>query len=98
MAHQANLTWTRSIDDTQAAGQGYNVYRSTVPGAEAAPALNGSTLITAAAYTDTTVVVGQKYDYIVTFVANGTESVHSNEFLNVVILPAAPTSLVVTVS
>ncbi len=98
MAHSALLTWTKSTDDTGAAGQGYNVYKSTnPPGNEGATPIN-SALIVGTSYTDTTVAAGQKYGYVMTFVENGVESIHSSEVITTVILPAAPTGLSVTIS
>ncbi len=98
MAHQAVLTWTKSTDDTGAVGQGYNVYRSTTPGTEAVPAINGTTLIVGTTFTDTSIVAGQKYDYVVTFVESGFESAHSAEVTTTVILPASPSNVSVTAS
>lgn len=92
MSHTATINWTASPD----AVQGYNVYRATTSGQEAPPALNGTTLITGTSYIDTTVQVGQVYFYVVTAVANGFESIHSNEATSTVILPLPPTDVVVS--
>jgi fibronectin type 3 domain-containing protein len=96
MSHSAILTWTASTD----AVAGYNVYRGTnPPGNEGATPIN-SALIAAptTTYTDTSVVAGQKYDYVVTAVsASGVESVHSNE-VTATVPVAAPTNLTATVS
>lgn len=96
--HSVVLTWTKSTDDTGAAGQGYNVYKSSAPpGSEGATPIN-SALIVGATFTDTSVVAGQKYGYVVTFVENGVESVHSTEVITTVILPAAPTNVQAAIS
>ncbi len=100
MAHSITLTWMASTDLAvpPVAGTGYNVYRSTTVGGEAAPALN-STLIQDEKYVDTTVVAGQKYDYVVTAVgAGGVESVHSTEATNVQVPILPPTNLVAAVA
>jgi fibronectin type 3 domain-containing protein len=98
MSHQVTMSWTKSTDDTGAAGQGYNVYRGTnPPGNEGATPINAA-LVVGTSYTDTNVVAGQKYDYVLTFVSNGIESIHSNEAITTVILPAAPTNLVAVAS
>ena len=97
MAHQVVLTWTASIDATGGAGEGYNVYKGIVPGTEGATPVNSS-LITALTYTDLAVVAGQAYEYFVTFVKAGVESVHSVQVTTPVILPAAPTNLTAVVS
>jgi fibronectin type 3 domain-containing protein len=94
MSHSITLAWVASVDPVE----GYNVYRSTAPGAEVAPALNGSTPVTVLTYVDSTVSVGQKYDYVITAVVNGLESVHSNEVVSAVIIPFPPTDLAITAS
>lgn len=96
-AHSATLSWIASTDSGEAGFAGYNIYRSTVSGAEAAPALNGATPINALTFTDTTIVAGQQYFYIVTAVANGLESVHSAEVSGSAPFsaPAPPTGLAV---
>lgn len=78
--HSVTLTWIQSADlsNPPVAGSGYNVYRSQTPGAEAAPPLNAS-LLTELTYVDTTVTGGQTYDYVVTAMSAGVESVHSTE-------------------
>lgn len=92
--HSATLTWTASVDTVN----GYNVYRGLYPpsGDEGATPINGTTLVSGTTYIDTTVGVGQAYDYYVTAVANGVESVHSAEVHSTVILPAPPTALQIT--
>lgn len=94
MAHSAILTWQASTD----AVAGYNIYRGTnPPGNEGATPINAS-LVTLLTYTDTTVVAGEKVDYVVTAVsAAGVESVHSNE-VSAVIPVSAPTGLAITVT
>lgn len=94
MAHSVTLSWIASID----AVDGYNIYRGVnPPGNESTTPLNGTTLVTGTSYTDLTVVVGGNYDYIVTSVKSGIESIHSNES-TARILPAPPTNLVAVVT
>lgn len=93
MAHFVTLTWQEA--DTV---DGYNVYRGIAAGAETAVPLNGTTLVNALSYVDSTVVFGQSYDYVVTAVKGGIESVHSNEAVAVVNLPSAPINLVAKAS
>lgn len=91
--HQVLLTWNASTDTVD----GYNVYKGIEPSTEGATPVNAA-LITTLQYVDLAVVVGQKYDYYVTAVRNGFESVHSNEVITAVILPAAPTNVVASIS
>lgn len=87
--HTVKLSWTASID----AVDGYNVYRATnAPGTETSPAINSS-LVTGTTYTDTVPGPGA-YDYVVTSMENGAESIHSNE-VAALVLPFPPTNLVV---
>jgi len=75
-AHSVALTWNASTT----AVAGYNVYRTTVSGAQYAK-LNSS-LVGGLAYTDTTVVSGNSitYFYVTTAVdSSGNESIPSNE-------------------
>lgn len=89
--HAVTLSWTPSTDSVD----GYNVYvASNAPGTETAPALNGSTLITGSTYVATVPSPGV-YDFVVTSVEKGAESVHSNEVVATV-LPFSPTNLVIT--
>lgn len=89
MAHSVSLSWVASVDPVD----GYNVYKGTnPPGNEAATPLN-STLIVGTTYVDSTVVAGQRADYVVTAVKAGVESIHSNE-VTTVIPPGPPTGLV----
>jgi hypothetical protein len=91
MAHTVTLTWTASLDTVQ----GYNVYMAVdAPGTEKAPALNGATLITGTTYVATVPAPGV-YEFVVTSVENGAESVHSNE-ASATVLPFPPTNLVVS--
>lgn len=97
--HSATLTWVASTDAGEAGFQGYNVYRSEVGGTETTPALNGATPLNALTFTDTTVVAGKTYFYVVTAVANGLESVHSMEVSGTIpfSIPAPPTNLTIAV-
>ena len=89
--HTVTLSWTASTD----AVQGYNVYMATNdPGGEKAPALNGATLITADTYVATVPGPGV-YEFVVTSVENGAESIHSNE-ASATVLPFPPTNLLVS--
>lgn len=87
MSHSVSLSWVASTDQVS----GYNVYRSASAGAKQS-LLNGTTLVTGTAYTDSTVTPGSWF-YDVTTVENGAESTVSNS-VNAVVLPAPPTSLV----
>jgi hypothetical protein len=72
---QVPLAWTASLSTGVS---GYNVYRATTSGGLYTK-INAS-LVAGNAYTDTTVVQGTTYHYVVTAVdANGLESVNSNE-------------------
>lgn len=74
-SHLVDLSWTASTSVVV----GYNVYRGTVSGGPYATKLN-SAVVPGTAYTDTAVVAGQTYFYVVTAVdANGVESVYSNQ-------------------
>jgi hypothetical protein len=91
MSHSVTLSWTASADVVQ----GYNVYMSVnAPGAEKSPALNGSTLITGTSFVAPVPGPGV-YDFVVTSVENGAESVHSNEAAATV-LPFPPTAVVIS--
>ncbi|MGA8981526.1 MAG: choice-of-anchor D domain-containing protein, partial [Candidatus Acidiferrales bacterium] len=69
------LTWTASTSTVS----GYNVYRGTTPNGPYSTKLNTS-LVTTEQYTDSTVVSGQTYYYVVTAVdSNNVESVDSNQ-------------------
>lgn len=74
-SHLVDLSWTASTSTVV----GYNVYRGTVSGGPYATKVN-SAVVPRTAFTDTGVVAGQTYFYVVTAVdANGVESVYSNE-------------------
>lgn len=92
MSHSAVLTWVDSVD----AGAQYNIYRSQTSGLYTTPLNNTPLAAGTTTYTDSTVVPGTWF-YVATSVLGGAESVHSNE-VKAVLLPAAPTSLVVTAS
>jgi hypothetical protein len=73
-AHSVALSWIASTSTVA----GYNVYRSTVSGAQYGKV--NSSLVGGLAYTDGTVLGGTLYYYVTTAVdASGNESVHSNE-------------------
>lgn len=96
VAHCVVLSWNASTD----AVDGYNVYRSTASGAEAAPAINttltadgcAGTSVSPCSYLDANVVVGGSYFYVVRAVKSGVESLNSNE-ASAQIRPAAPANL-----
>jgi fibronectin type 3 domain-containing protein len=74
-AHSAALSWGASSSSGIA---GYNVYRSTTPGASFVRI--NSALLTALKYTDGTVASGQTYYYAVTAVSSvGAESTYSGQ-------------------
>jgi hypothetical protein len=73
-AHSVALSWIASTSTVA----GYNVYRSTVSGAQYAKV--NSSLVGGLAYTDGNVLGGTLYYYVTTAVdASGNESAHSNE-------------------
>jgi hypothetical protein len=75
-AYEVNLNWNAPSSSADPIA-GYNVYRSP-SGGSSYQLLNTST-VTQTAYVDTTVQVGQTYDYIVESVdASGNESAPSN--------------------
>jgi hypothetical protein len=76
-AHDVILTWTAS---TTSGVAGYNVYRGTTSGAECASPLN-PTPIAGTTFTDSNVLAGQAYYYVVTAVnSDGSkESPNSSE-------------------
>jgi hypothetical protein len=72
--HSAVLSWTASTSTVS----GYNVYRTTISGTQYT--LVNTSLVTALAYTDTTVQSGTTYYYVTTAVdASGNQSVISNQ-------------------
>ena len=93
MAHSVSLSWTASSDVVD----GYNVYRGPGAGGESKTPINGATLVAATTFVDSTVAEGSAYDYYVTAVKSGIESLRSNE-VQAVILPAAPTNLAATIN
>jgi fibronectin type 3 domain-containing protein len=73
-AHSVALAWLASTSVVV----GYNVYRSTVSGAQFAKV--NSSLVSGLAYTDTTVQSGVIYYYVTTAVdSGGNESAYSNQ-------------------
>jgi hypothetical protein len=90
--HIVSLGWQASTDSVQ----GYNVYSAAnAPGTEKAnPPLNGSTLITGTTF-DATVPSPGVYEFVVTAVEGGAESVISNE-VTATVPPFPPTNLVVS--
>ena len=69
-----DLSWTASTSTVV----GYNIYRGTVSGGPYVK-LN-ATAVSGTSYTDTGVVAGQLYYYVVTAVdSSGVESVYSNQ-------------------
>jgi hypothetical protein len=82
MQHQVALSWTASSSPVM----GYNVYRGTQAGGPYT--LLNTEIVTADTFTDTTVVSGLTYFYVVTAVNNaGVESVFSNEVVAVIPTP-----------
>lgn len=75
--HSTALSWNASTSTVA----GYNVFRSTITGGEAGtPALNGATVISGTSFTDTSVVPGTTYFYVVSAqAATGNQSGFSNE-------------------
>ena len=72
--HSVSLSW----DDTGAQISGYNVYRSTISGGPYSK-INGA-LVVPTNYSDTSVVSGTTYFYVVTAVGtSGMESAFSNQ-------------------
>jgi hypothetical protein len=73
-SHSTMLSWTAST--TQ--GVNYNVYRSSVSGGPYTK-VTSTTAIAGLSYTDSTVLPGQKYYYVVTAINSSGESGYSNE-------------------
>lgn len=95
-AHSVSLSWTASPDALPNPIGSYFIYRASAP---CAPIPASFTKIGTApssnnAFTDGTVIVGN-FCYAVTFSVNGAESLQSN-LAPAVILPAAPSVLVIT--
>ena len=91
-AHQAVISWTASAPVSGVTVAGYNVYRATSAGGEAGTsAINGTTLVTSATFTDTSVTSGTKYFYVVAAQSTtGNQSAFSNESSGTV--PSNPTN------
>jgi hypothetical protein len=68
----------------------FSVYRATVSGGEAKPAL--ATGLPLCGYTDSTAVVGTKYFYTVTATVGGVESAPSSEVSALITVPPGPTN------
>jgi hypothetical protein len=96
--HGVSLTWAASSSCTVAAGNGYNVKRSTTTGGPYTPVNTtpptvpcgvGSFLDPASGLTS-----GTKYFYVVTALVGGVESVNSNEAsVTFLLQPNPPSSL-----
>jgi fibronectin type 3 domain-containing protein len=86
-----NLAWDASSDSNVT---GYNVYRSEQSGVFSSTPLNGTTVLTTAAFNDSTVQSGTTYYYVVTAVSTtGVESGDSNQVqatLPVTVINQAP--------
>ncbi len=91
MAHSVSLSWNADPD----AINGYNVYRGT--SATLIPTKLTATPIIATTYVDSTAEAGDTWYAVTAVAANNLESVQSNN-VEAVILPAAPTGLVITAS
>jgi len=87
--HQVALSWTQS---TTPGITSNNVYRGTTSGGPYSLIYGSTTPITA--YTDTSVVGGDTYYYVVTALIGSEESGYSNQYqANVPVAPASPTGL-----
>ena len=87
--HQVALSWTQS---TTPGITSNNVYRGTTSGGPYTLIYSSTTPITA--YTDTSVVGGDTYYYVVTALIGTEESGYSNQYqANVPVAPAPPTGL-----
>lgn len=84
--HGVNLSWSWTGTGTPS----YNVYRATLSGGEAKPALASG--LATPAYTDTTALVNTKYFYTVTATVGGVESGPSPEVAAQITVPNAPTN------
>jgi hypothetical protein len=89
MAHNVNLSWTKSSD----AVDGYFVFHGTAAGAESATALN-STIITGTTFDDTVAAAAGPNFYFVKSSLAGILSAPGNE-VSVSLPPAPPTALVI---
>jgi fibronectin type 3 domain-containing protein len=72
--HTVQLTWTHS---SSAGVTGYNVYRGGVSGGPYQVIASGVGYVTT--YTDTNVLSGSTYYYVVTAIAGSAESIYSNQ-------------------
>lgn len=88
---KVTLTWQASTD----AVAGYNVYRGTKKGVEDTKLTPSP--IPGLSFVDTAPVEGQDFYVVKAVDASGVESLASNE-ATVLLLPAAPTQLVATLS
>ena len=87
--HQVALSWTQS---TTPGITSNNVYRGTTSGGPYSLIYSSTNAITA--YTDTSVVGGDTYYYVVTALIGSEESAYSNQYqANVPVAPAPPTGL-----
>jgi fibronectin type 3 domain-containing protein len=84
--HGVILSWSWSGTGTPT----YSVYRATVSGGEAKPAL--ATGITPMTYNDSTAAWNTKYFYTVTATVGGVESAPSMEVSALITVPNSPTS------
>jgi centrosomal CEP192-like protein len=83
-AHSVDVSW---IASSSSGIQSYNVYRGTTSGGPYSRVSNGLTA-TATLFTDSTVVSGNQYFYVVTAVnSTGVESVASNEVKAAIPIP-----------
>lgn len=86
MAHSVSISWTASTD----AVDGYNVYKGSAAGAETVKV--NAALITTDSFVDANASLGTSF-YAVKSSLGGVESLLSNS-IEAVILPAAPTNVV----
>lgn len=95
-SHQADVTWTASVDAAANPTLAYNVYRLTGQVCPTTPTLTGFTKLNttaagATAYTDVGIQPGS-YCYSVTALLNGAESLPTTQSqASAVLLPQAPT-------
>lgn len=90
MSHSVTLNWVASTD----AVDGYNLYKGTAAGQETIKV--NSAVVVGTSFTDASETVGNLF-YVARSVANGVESVNSNE-VSVSVPPAPPTNLVAVAS
>ncbi len=96
-AGKVALTWSAPASNGGSAITSYNIYRGTSAGGESATAIGTSTSL---AYTDSNVVAGTTYYYVVKAVNSVGTSAASNEASRSVpgTVPSAPTNLASTLS